>query len=173
MSHIPELVFSDARFVSYDEGRVSMILETSLLEQYQNDSALYGSQVHFTTYNEEGELSAEGSSQMISANSSQKLYSLLGDVEIESFEENMIVRTDSISWDGRTEQLVTGSTDTISIKKGTSEESPKTGAGEKKEGSSNRIEMEGSGFSASGLTMSFQFTGPVAGTIYSSKKEKE
>lgn len=173
VSHIPELVFSDARFVSYEEGKVSMILEATLLEQYQDDSALYGSQVYFTTYNKEGEVSAEGQSQVISANSSRKKYSLLGDVEIESFEDDVIIKTDSISWDGRSEQLITGSSDTISIKKGKSETSSENEVSEKTEGSSNRIEMEGSGFSASGLTMKFQFTGPVVGTIYTSKEEKE
>lgn len=173
VSHIPELVFSDARFVSYEEGKVSMILEATLLEQYQDDSALYGSQVYFTTYNKEGEVSAEGQSQVISANSSRKKYSLLGNVEIESFEDDVIIKTDSISWDGRSEQLITGSSDTISIKKGKSETASENEVSEKTEGSSNRIEMEGSGFSASGLTMKFQFTGPVVGTIYTSKEEKE
>jgi len=173
VSHIPELVFSDARFVSYEDGKVSMILNASLLEQYQDDSALYGSQIHFTTYNKEGKLSSEGSSQMISADSSQKMYSLLGDVEIESLEEDVILKTDSIRWDGRTEQLITGGSDTISIRKGKNQGASEREADEAREGASSRIEMEGSGFSASGITMDFQFTGPVAGTIYTSPKEEE
>lgn len=173
VSHIPELVFSDARFVSYEDGTVSMILDAYHLEQYQDDSALYGSLVHFTAYNKEGELSAEGSSQMISADSSRKMYSLLGDVEIESFEENVILKTDSISWDGRAEQLVTGSSDTISIRRGKDEEASEGETDETREGSSSRVEIEGSGFSASGVTMGFQFTGPVTGTIYTSSEEEE
>ena len=110
---------------------------------------------------------------MISADSSQKMYSLLGDVEIESFEEDVILKTDSISWDGRTEQLITGGSDTISIRKGKNQGASEREADEAREGASSRIEMEGSGFSASGVTMDFQFTGPVAGTIYTSPKEEE
>ena len=55
VAHVPELVFSQARYVNYQEGRVSMVLEAAVLEQYQEDGALYGSQVHFSTVTVEGE----------------------------------------------------------------------------------------------------------------------
>lgn len=164
VSHIPELVFSDARFVSYEDGRISMMLETALLEQYQEDSSFYGSQVRFITYNKDGDKSAEGHCQMISANDGEDIYSLLGSVEIESFEENVLLQAESVSWNGQTEQLITGNSETISIRKGNSEEEGR---------SSNKIEMKGRSFSASGLTMEFQFAGPVSGTISTSNEKEE
>ncbi len=160
VAHIPELVFSDARYMRYQEGKVSLVLEAAHLEQYQEDDALYGSQVHFSTYNDEGMLSAEGSSQLISADSSSEVYALLGQVEIKSFEENLILQAQSLHWNGKTEQLVTGASDILEIKKGTAEG----------ESDSTSIELTGTGFSASNVTMDFQFTGPVSGTIYTTTK---
>ena len=168
VTHVPELVFSNARYVSYQEGKVSMVLDADILEQYQNDGALYGSQVFFTTYNKEGELSAEGRSQMISANNSDELYALLGQVEIQSFEEDLVIKADSLSWDGKAEQLVTGALDTIELKKNSKAEAVSSQDGEQ---SSSRMELTGTGFSASGSTMDFQFTGAVSGKIYTNKTE--
>ena len=145
-----------------------MVLDADILEQYQNDGALYGSQVFFTTYNKEGELSAEGRSQMISANNSDELYALLGQVEIQSFEEDLVIKADSLSWDGKAEQLVTGALDTIELKKNSKAEAASSQDGEQ---SSSRMELTGTGFSASGSTMDFQFTGAVSGKIYTNKTE--
>ena len=145
-----------------------MVLDADILEQYQNDGALYDSQVFFTTYNKEGELSAEGRSQMISANNSDELYALLGQVEIQSFEEDLVIQSDSLSWDGKAEQLVTGALDTIELKKNSKAEAASSQDGEQ---SSSCMELTGTGFSASGSTMDFQFTGAVSGKIYTNKTE--
>lgn len=155
-THVPELVFSDARYVRYQEGKVSLVLEAALLEQYQEDGALYGSQIHFSTYNDEGSVAAEGSCQLISADSSSELYALLGQVEIKSFEENLVLQAHSLHWNGKTEQLITGNSDALEIKRGVAEG----------EASSTSIELVGTGFSASSVTMDFQFAGPVSGIIY-------
>ena len=163
VAHVPELVFSQARYVNYQEGRVSMVLEAAVLEQYQEDGALYGSQVHFSTYNDEGKLSAEGSCQLISADSSNEQYALLGQVEIKSFEENLILQTQSLSWDGKIQQLVTGLQDTLEITRGATQE----------EATSTSIELVGSGFSASGVTGNFQFASAVSGKIYTATTEGE
>ena len=163
MAHVPELVFSQARYVSYQEGKVSLVLEAAVLEQYQKDGALYGSQVHFSTYNDEEKLSAEGRCQLISADSAKEQYALLGQVEITSFEENLTLHTQSLSWDGKTQQLITDTQDTLELKKGAAQESAP----------STSIELTGSGFSASGITGNFQFTGAVSGKIYTTTAEGE
>ena len=163
VAHVPELVFSQARYVSYQDGKVSLVLEAAVLEQYQKDGALYGSQVHFSTYNDEEKLSAEGSCQLISADSSSERYALLGQVEITSFDENLTLHTQSLSWDGKTQQLITDAQDTLELKKGTAQEAAP----------STSIELTGSGFSASGVTGNFQFTGAVSGKIYTATAKGE
>lgn len=145
-----------------------MVLDAEILEQYQDDGALYGSQVFFTTYNKEGALSAEGHSQMISANNSDKLYALLGQVEIQSFEEDLVIKANSLNWDGKSEQLVTGALDSIELKKNNQEDASSSQDGES---SASRMELTGTGFSASGSTMDFQFTGAVSGKIYTNTTE--
>lgn len=175
VSHIPELVFTEVEYLSYEDGTVRMQMGSSQLEQYRDDNALYGKGVSFSTYNRKGELSATGRSQMISVNTADKQYSLLGDVFIESIQEDMVVRAQALRWDGTDEQLTAGGNDTLELVRGKGAASPQeasssAGSSQKSERSS-RIEMTGIGFSASGVSRSFQFSGEVSGTIYTRKKE--
>ena len=126
-------------------------------EDYQHGKA------HAHGVNDEEKLSAEGSCQLISADSSSERYALLGQVEITSFEENLTLHTQSLSWDGKTQQLVTDVQDTLELKKGTAQEAAP----------STSIELTGSGFSASGVTGNFQFTGAVSGKIYTATAKGE
>jgi hypothetical protein len=105
---------------------------------------------------------------MISANNSDKLYALLGQVEIQSFEEDLVIKANSLSWDGKSEQLVTGALDSIELKKNNQEDASSSQDGES---SASRMELTGTGFSASGSTMDFQFTGAVSGKIYTNTTE--
>ena len=172
VSHVPELVFSEARFASYEAGKMNLVLEAAALEQYQDDGNLYGYQVHFTSYNQEGVAAAEGFSRLLSANTKEEQYTLLGGVEITSFEENMTLKSSGIRWDGNTEQLVTGDGETLELQKTGGAETASAGSSQEAAGSTSRIEITGTGFSASGATRTFQFTGPVSGTMYTSAKEE-
>lgn len=174
VSHIPELVFTDVEYLDYEDGKVSMMMKSSQLEQYRDDSALYGRAVSFSTYNQGGELSARGSSQMISVNTSDKQYSLLGDVFIDSIQDDMMVRTQSLRWDGVGEQLVSGTSDTLELVRGSRgvDSAQQDASRQSQEAeSTSRIEMTGIGFSASAVSRSFQFSGEVTGTIYTRKKQ--
>ncbi len=181
VSHIPELVFSDAEYLSYEDGRMTMRLATQRLEQYQEDDSFYAAHVSFETYTEEGELSAEGFCQMISANPDDERYTLLGDVSVDSVEEDLLLRARSVQWDGRKEQLVASATDAIELVRGRrrwegdagdAEAAPASDgqAAEGAEGEAqSRIELTGTGFSASAVSRSFEFDGEVSGVIYTRK----
>lgn len=174
VDHIPELVFTDVEYLDYEAGKVSMMMKSSQLEQYRDDSALYGREVSFSTYTQAGELSAQGSSQMISVNTADQQYSLLGDVFIDSIQDDMVVRSQALRWDGVGEQLVSGSSDTLELVRGSrgqasSQQDPSRQNQEAEH--TSRIEMAGIGFSASAVSRSFQFSGEVSGTIYTRKKQ--
>lgn len=170
VSHIPELIFSDAEYISYEEGKTSMVLQTNLLEQYREDSSFYASNVSFSTYTEEGELSAQGYCEMISVDSDDKHYTLLGNVVVDSIEEDMVFKAHSMQWDGKSEQLVTSSSDSINLVRG-KRRWDKGGTAEDKEGADTWIEMTGVGFSSSATSVSFDFSGKVSGFIYTRKKQ--
>ena len=167
VDHIPELVFMEVEYLSYEDGRVRMQMGSTQLEQYRDDKALYGMEVSFSTYNQEGELSAQGHSQLISVNSTDQQYSLLGEVFIESIQENMVVRAQALKWDGFREQLTAGGNDTLELVRGSS-----SGRDDRQDGeSTSRIELVGTGLSASAVSRSFQFSGEVSGTIYTRRKK--
>lgn len=180
VSHIPELVFFDAEYLSYEEGRMTMRLATQRLEQYQEDDSFYAAQVSFSTYTKDGKLSAEGFCQMIAANPDDEQYTLLGNVSVDSVEEDLLLRARSVRWDGKKEQLVASATDAIELVRGRRRWEEGTGgpeaasSGEAQEArvaeeGQSRIEMSGTGFSASAVSRSFEFSGEVSGVIYTRK----
>ncbi|MBQ4330917.1 MAG: LPS export ABC transporter periplasmic protein LptC, partial [Spirochaetaceae bacterium] len=120
VDHIPELVFTEVEYLSYEDGRVRMQMGSTQLEQYRDDNALYGKDVSFSTYNQDGDLSAQGHSQMISVNSTDQQYSFLGDVFIDSLQEDLVVRAQSLHWDGIDQQLTSGVRDTLELVRGSS-----------------------------------------------------
>lgn len=174
VDHIPELVFTEVEYLSYEDGTVRMQMGSSQLEQYRDDNAFYGRDVAFSTYNREGKLTAMGRSQLISVNTADKQYSLLGDVFIDSIQDDMMVRSSSLKWDGVGEQLVSGASDTLELVRGSRElDSAQQDASRRSQEveRASRIEMTGIGFSASAVSGSFQFSGEVSGTIYTRKKQ--
>lgn len=167
VDHIPELVFTEVEYLSYEDGRVRMQMGSTQLEQYRDDNALYGKDVSFSTYNQDGDLSAQGHSQMIAVNSTDQQYSFLGDVFIDSLQEDLVVRAQSLHWDGIDQQLTSGVRDTLELVRGSS-----SGGDDRQDGeATSRIELAGTGFSASAVSRSFQFSGGVSGVIVTGKQQ--
>ncbi len=161
---VPEIVFSDADYLRYEDGKVVVQMQADELEQYRDDNAMYAKNVNFKTFNAEGNLSAEGTCNLICANTVSDSYVLIGSVDLVSHENKMSLSTQNLSWDGRSEQLTSGERDKVSISKWDDQES-KTETTDDDGTSRIGINMTGSGFSASGISRSFQFTGPVSGVI--------
>ena len=148
-SSVPEFVFSNATFNRYENSKLTMSLKALQLEQYKSDGATYGQNVTFSTWNDKNELETEGSCGLLSANTKDKIYMMFNDILLKSNTQNIEIRADNLRWDGQNEQLTTGADDKVSITR-------------------NDIEIEGRGFSASGVSRSFAFAQPVSGTIETS-----
>ena len=73
-------------------------------------------------------------------------------VESQGKGQNVEIHAQNLRWDGKSEQLVSGSNDTVHIKK-------------------DNLELEGSGFSASGVSQSFHWSKAFHGTITEHQKE--
>ncbi len=164
--NIPEITFSQAVFTRYEEGKISARLQAEQLEQYSNDNSMYAKNVQFDTFDKEGKKTAQGSCDLISANTVSESYTLLGNVKLISYENKMSLVTNNIRWNGKNEQLTCGKNDIVSISRWNDDEKTSD------EKSDTSITMNGTGFSASGITQSFEFSGPVSGVIYITE-EKE
>lgn len=159
------MVFSDSKYYSYEDGVLYSQMEATLLEQYHEESTMYGKQVTFKTYDKEGIIAAEGSCDLISSNTSSDYYTLLGNVKIISYQDNLSLTGESLKWNGKTEQLVSGTGENINIVKAQKEGNENT--------ESMKMDVSGQNFSASGLSGSFQFLGPVSGKIHLQQNTQE
>ena len=151
---IPEFLFSNATFNRYEDNRLTMSLEALQLEQYKSDGATYGQDVSFKTWNKKNELDTVGTCGLLSANTKDKIYTLFNNIVLKSNTQNVEIYADNLKWDGNSEQLTTGVTDKVSIKR-------------------DDVYIEGRGFSASGVSRSFAFSQPVSGTIETGKSKNK
>ena len=142
---VPEFVFSNAKMTRYENNSVTFELNAETIEQYKNSSQTFAKDVKFSSY-EKNKLVTEGSCNFIGANTDSELYSLYGDIKLFSKEQNVNFFADELKWNGKTEQLVGGKSDTVRIEK-------------------DNTVIIGSGFAASGVSGNFSFSGSVSGDI--------
>jgi len=145
-SSVPEFTFTNATFNRYENDKLTMELNALKLEQYKDDGATYGQNVNFTTWNKNQELETEGECGLLNANTKDDIYTLFNDIVIKSYEQNMEIYAQNLKFNAKTEQLTSGASDKIQIKR-------------------DDINIEGRGFSASGVSRSFAFTESVNGSI--------
>ena len=142
---VPEFVFSNAKMTRYENNSVTLELNAETIEQYKNSSQTFAKEVEFSSY-EKNKLTTEGSCDYISANTDEELYSLYGNIEIYSKDQNVNFFADELKWNAKTNQLIGGKSDTVRIEK-------------------DNTVIIGSGFAASGVSGKFSFSGSVSGDI--------
>ena len=143
---VPEFVFSDAQFSRIEDSRETISMHAARLEQYKGGSKTYGKNISFMMHDNQGKTDTEGSCGMLASDSDTEKYILYDNISIFNHPRNVKIHADELRWNGKTEQLTSGRTDTITVTK---------------EGTT----IHGSGFSASGISNTFTFTGTVSGTV--------
>ena len=156
-SQSPEFVFTNPKYFRINEGKLNMEISASTIEQYASEDTMYAKNINFELFNNNGEKSAEGKGNLLSANLETGLYYLFDNIIIKNFEKNITITASSIKWNDESEQLTTEinnpSESQIFI---TSDDDPK-------------FKIQGYGFSGSGFDHSFTFTGEVSGEITTNK----
>ncbi len=142
-STLPELTFTNVVYSTYEKGKLSLRLEADLLEQYKDNSSAFAKNVKFSSW-ESGKKNTEGQCLLLSINSKEEIYTLYQDILIHSYEQETELKAQNLKWNGKTEQLTSGKDEEVYLKR-------------------NDLELSGSGFSASGVSQSFQFTGRITG----------
>ncbi|MCK9170197.1 MAG: LPS export ABC transporter periplasmic protein LptC [Treponema sp.] len=142
----PEFIFSGADFKRYENSKNTVSMHARKLEQYKGGSKTYADDVNFTIMDDDGNVDTDGSCGLLASDSESKKYSLYNGIQIFNHSRKVQIIADQLRWNGKNEQLTSGRNDTITIKK---------------EGTTIR----GSGFSASGVSNEFAFTGAVSGTV--------
>ena len=145
-STLPEFTFNDVRFTRYENSNMKMEIEAEQLEQYKNADSSYGKDVSFSVYNDENKIETTGSCNYLGIDTKKEIYELFDNIKIHSEKQNLDVTGKKFRWNGKNEQLISGRNDMVTIEK-------------------DGMTIHGSGFSASGVSSSFGFTGVVTGEI--------
>lgn len=148
----PEFVFTNTVYTKIENNQVSTILSAGTLEKYKNNSAIYANDVEFQSFDKNNEVTNSGSCGYLYADTDSEIYELFDDIKINSTNFNAKFSADSLKFNAQNEQLVGSKNDTVIIEK---EDSV----------------IYGTGFSASGISNSFTFSGTVTGQITTKEGE--
>ena len=148
----PEFVFNNARLVRYKDSKEDVRVQADKIEQYKGSNITYGRNVKFTTYDKDHALETEGSCGYLYADTDHDLYELYDGIKLFSKIQNTNFYADMLRWNGKEEQLSGGRRDTVRIEK-------------------DGTIIYGTGFSASGVSKKYGFSGTVSGQIEAKDKE--
>ena len=150
----PEFIFFDTKLTRYENNSKKAEINTGYIEQYKNSDATYARDVNFKTLDKEGKLETEGKCGLLYFDSKKELYELYDGIKLFNIKQNTRFSADILRWNGKTEQLTSGRTDMVRIEK-------------------DDTVIIGSGFSASGISGLFNFTGTVNGNIVTKSEEEK
>lgn len=150
----PELQFTNVDYKRYKNKKLDTQIKADILERYRNDGSAYAKNAEFFAWNDKSELTTEGSCALLGIDSQSDIYTLFNSIFLHNIEQNFQLKATNLKWNGKTEQLSSGKTDTVYLIR-------------------DDIEIEGTGFSASGISRSFTFEESVSGVIIAEDKETE
>lgn len=148
----PELQFTKVDYKKYKNKKLDTRIEADLLERYKSDGSAYAKNASFYSWNSEEELVTEGSCSLLGIDSENDIYTLFNSIFLHNIDQKFEIRATNLKWNGKTEQLTSGKNDTVYLNR-------------------DDIEIEGTGFSASGISRSFSFENSVTGAVISEDKE--
>ena len=151
-SVLPEFIFENSTFTRYEDNVKTINLNAERLEQYKSGKSMYAKNVLFNIFDTDGNMETSGKCGLMGADTKTEKYLLFENIEINQKKDDISISAQALKWDGKTEQLTSGLNDVVSITK---------------EGT----QIRGSGFSASGVSRNFVFTGYVSGSIDTNEDE--
>ena len=143
---VPEFKFEESELTRYEKRKMTVSFSAQELEQYKKSSESFAKNIEFTSFDDNGEVSVQGTCGLLSANTDTETYLLFDNINVYSKKEATTFTSDSLRWDAKTEQLTSGRLDTVKIKK-------------------DDATIYGTGFSSSGIDKTFRFSGTVSGEI--------
>ena len=151
---VPEFVFENTTMTSYQKNKKKTVVNAETLEQYKNSTESYAKGLEFTAFDDKGKVSSEGQCDYLFADTKKETYQLSDNITLKNHSDNINFYADALKYDGKTEQLTSGKSDTVKIEK-------------------DNTVIHGSGFSASGVSKTYRFTGAVSGEIEEGTKEEK
>ena len=150
---MPELIFTNADLTRYKDGKLTMELKAEQVEQYKDNGSTYARNPEFSTWDSDNNLDTTGSCSLLSVNTKENVYTLFSDILINNSSNDLEIHAQNLKYNGNTKQLTSGKDEEVEVTR---------------EG----LTLNGRGFSASGISNSFSFSGEVSGTLVTEDQEE-
>lgn len=149
----PEFVFYETKMTRYENNKKTAEVYADQLEEYKNSDIAYAKNVTFKTFDNKQENDTEGFCGLLYADTANDIYELYDGIRLFSKKNDAVFRANILRWNAASEQLTSGRTDMVRIEK-------------------DGTAIVGSGFSASGVSGKYYFTGSVSGSIETENKKE-
>ena len=165
----PEFTFENLTLTKIEKGKKKAEIKADILEQYHKLDSSFAKNVNFKLFNDNNLIEVEGSSELLSVNNKSQVYTMFNYASITSYEQNMNIEAKNLKWNNKTEQLTSSAEDIVTISN--LSEVPTSGYVKPKSENKSQIEIQGKGFSASGVTWKYAFKNATTGKIITEDKE--
>jgi hypothetical protein len=148
----PEFQLNGARVTHYENGRLTAQLDAGMVEQYKNNSSIFGSSVSFVIYEENGTEIGHGKCGLISADTGNEIYLLFDSIEFVNNRDQFALTAEAIKWSSKEGLLSSERNGIVSIV-----QNRRGGNGE------TSFSLSGTEFSVNRNKRTFEFNAPVTG----------
>lgn len=142
----PEFIFNDATFLRFSNGKTKIKLNSQKIEQYKADNSSYAKNAEFDSYDDNGNLEAAGSCELLEAKFETEEYKLFKNIKLNLLSQKMKIEAENLYFDKKSEQITSGNDSEVQIEK-------------------DGLTVAGKGFSGSGVSKVFHFAETVNGII--------
>ena len=149
----PEFTFYKTTLVRYENARQTLEMSAEQIEKYRGSASTYAKNASFATWDNSGKKENEGKCSLLKADSDEKQYTLLDGIKLKSLSQDFEIEATSLFYDGKNEEMISGKNELVVLTR-------------------DNLQMEGRGFSASGVDKSFSFSGKVDGSITTKGEEQ-
>ena len=143
--NVPQISFENASVYQYVDNKKTMMLDGKLYEQYKSSGLIYAKDAKFTLFDKDQKETSTASAKLIGADPANEIYEFFDGIDFADKTQDTFITGNTLKWNSKTEQLVSAKNQEITIKK-------------------DNLEITGKDFSASAVSNTFLFSGPVHGT---------
>ena len=141
---VPQISFEELVLTQYSDDKKTLRLEGTVYEQYKKSGLIYAKDASFVIFDSDQKETASATAKYISADTRNKIYEFFDGITFLDNNQGTQIAGNTLKWNTSTEQLVSAKNQELTIKK-------------------DNLEITGKDFSASAISNTFLFSGPVHG----------
>lgn len=150
---VPEMILNNVDFSRIDRGVKVLTLNAESLELFNQDDTTFGKDAQFWLFGRDGACTSFGRCNLLSAENANGVYMLLGDVQLENYQNNYSIKAQNLRWNSNTEQLVSDKESVVEVWQ------------HAKTAEDSSLYTKGSGFCFSAFRLGYQFENAVTGSV--------